>query len=84
MRREDGLQDGGETLEKPLLGQAPRREPDGTEERSGVQDPGKRSLIEMEPMDEQGVVLQHQSQNRDPLSYGLKVSFIFELPETSY
>lgn len=38
----------------------------------------------MEPMDEQGVVLQHQSQNRDPLSYGLKVSFIFEHPEASY
>lgn len=38
----------------------------------------------MEPMDEQGVVLQHQSQNRDPLSYGFKVSFIFEHPEASY
>lgn len=62
----------------------PGHEPDGMEERSGVQDSGKRRIIEMEPMDEQGVVLQHQSQNRDPLSYGLKVSFIFEHPEASY
>lgn len=74
----------GERRQKSCCwGRHPGHEPDGTEERSGVQDPGKRRLIEMEPMDEQDAV-QHWSQNRDPWSYGLKVSFIFEHPETSY
>lgn len=59
---------GRDTRKAAVGAGTPGHEPDGMEERSGVQDSGKRRIIEMEPMDEQVWYFNTSLRTETPLS----------------